>query len=218
MLTVYPTGVSIKTTIHLLLGISFLFLNVNSFGQESDLNEVDDRPDVLKTFQGSDEEYQKVKEKYYKDNGLWEESTDGWTSVSKDEQIDCDLKFEIPNVLNQPTDLRGNWELTKVERVGNKDFDKEYGDPTLVHDFNKDNQLILNDNVGKFSHFLDDQSYWYVSEQTLTISSFNKEACLVETLDMQILEGITNQLRLSVQDPDGQEGVSYNLNLKLVEK
>lgn len=218
MLTVYPTGVSKKTTISLLLGISFLFLNVNSFAQDSDVNEIDDRPEILKNFDGSEEEYQQTKKTYYEENGLLDESGDTWSTVSEYVESECDIKFEIPKNINQPSELNGTWGIVEVTRNGTKDFDKELGDPTLLYDLNSDNQIVLSVNEGKFSHLLSDKSFWNVTGSSLTLSSFNKEVCTVETVSFTITNSNKEELELNVNDPDEQPGVSYDIKLKLIEK
>lgn len=218
MLTVYPTGVSKKTTISLLLGISFLFLNVNSFAQDSDVNEIDDRPEILKNFDGSEEEYQKIKKQYYVDNGLLEKEEDGGMALFDEADTECDIKFEIPKNVNQPSKFIGTWEIIEVTRNGTKDFDKELGDPTLLYDLNSDNRLILSSAEGKFSHFLTDKSYWNAAGNSLTITTFNKESCVVESIDFAIIKSNAEELELNVLDPDEQPGVNYDIKLKLIEK
>ena len=201
-----------------LLIFSFIFIGIQSFAQDSEVKEIDDRPEVLKSFEGSEEEYQKIKKVYYEENNLFEESDDSWTTVSKDEKIECDINFSIPENANQSDDIIGTWQIVAAYRNGEKDFDKELGDPTLVYDFNLDNRLILTRNEGKFSHFLTDKSYWLVNGTSLTIASFNQEACLVETMDFSIVKISGEELELNVNDPDGQINVNYDIKLKLIEK
>lgn len=215
MSKVYVTKQPKYIVLYSLLFAFFIFLNGVSIAQVS---EVDDRPEILKNFDGSDEEYQEIKKQYYKENGLFDESEDSWSAVSEEAEIECDIKFDIPNNINQPSELKGTWEIIDVIRNGSKDFDKELGDPTILHDFNSDNHMILSQKEGTFSHLLSDKSFWEVKNSTLTLSSFNKEACMVETIDFTIVRNNKEELELNVNDPDGQEDVNYDIKLKLIEK
>lgn len=201
-----------------LLSIYLIFLSSVSFAQVSDVEEIDDRPEILKNFDGSEEEYQKIKKTYYEENGLLDESEDTWSTVSEYVETECDIKFEIPKNINQPSEVNGTWGIFEVTRNGTKDFDKEFGDPTLLHDFNSGNRLILSSAEGKFSHFLTDKSYWNVTGNSLTITSFHKESCVVETIDFTIINSNKDELELNVLDPDGKADVNYDIKLKLIEK
>lgn len=201
-----------------LLSIYLIFLSSVSFAQVSDVEEIDDRPEILKNFDGSEEEYQKIKKQYYIDNGLLEKEEGGSMALFDEAETECDIKFEIPKNINQPSEFIGSWKIIGVTRNGTKEFDKELGDPTLLYDLNSDNQLVLSINEGKFSHLLSDKSFWNVTGSSLTLSSFNKEACTVETVSFTITNSNKEELELNVNDPDEQPGVNYDIKLKLIEK